>query len=175
MSPNAASCFENSSSFFSSFFVKRVFSRRTILPPSSAATFACASAPTVSSANVTIPPRYSLSLSATILRENFCLSPCAFSMYFAVAASLSSSGRAATAAASFFESLISLSKMLWGLPIWEQRTTLQFFSTRYLIVGRASVILLSLVMTPSFTGTLKSHLTRTLLPATSISSIDFLL
>ena len=44
----------------------------------------------------------------------------------------------------------------------------------YFIVGREETMRLSLVITPSFSGTLKSQRTSTFLPATSISSIVFL-
>lgn len=45
----------------------------------------------------------------------------------------------------------------------EQRITFAPCSMRYLIVGSAPTILFSSVIAPSFIGTLKSHLTRTLL------------
>ena len=63
----------------------------------------------------------------------------------------------------------------FGFPKWEQSITLALWSTRYFIVGNAPFNLFSSVITPSFSGTLKSHLTRTLFPATCISSIVFLL
>ena len=62
-----------------------------------------------------------------------------------------------------------------GLPMWEQRMTFALWSTRYLMVGMAATIRLSEVMTPFLVGTLKSQRHRTRLPATSMSSMDFLL
>ncbi len=47
------------------------------------------------------------------------------------------------------------------------------FPIKYLIVGSAPTNLFSSVIFPSFSGTLKSHLTNTFLPFTSISSILF--
>ena len=47
--------------------------------------------------------------------------------------------------------------------------------TRYWIVGSAATMRLSLVILPSLVGTLKSQRQSTRLPATSISSTDFLL
>ena len=45
---------------------------------------------------------------------------------------------------------------------------------QYLMVGSAPIIRFSSVMTPSFMGTLKSHLTKTFLPLTSMSFTVFL-
>lgn len=53
--------------------------------------------------------------------------------------------------------------------------TAALWSSRYLMVGRAATMRLSEVMTPSFSGTLKSQRTSTFLPFTSMSSTDFLL
>ena len=61
------------------------------------------------------------------------------------------------------------------LPIWEHRMTLAPLSTRYLMVGRAATIRLSEVILPPLVGTLKSQRHSTRLPATSISTMDFLL
>ena len=116
-----------------------------------------------------------MSLSATTAREHFFRSFFAFSSAAAVAASCSSAGRAAIAAVSFLFSLILASKTLWGLPMCEQRMTIAPASRRNLMVGSASTIRLSEVITPSFTGTLKSHRTRHFFPATSMSRTVFLL
>lgn len=61
-----------------------------------------------------------------------------------------------------------------GLPRCEQSITFAPCSIKYLIVGRAATILLSLVISPSLSGTLKSQRARTFLPFTSMSSIVFL-
>ena len=63
----------------------------------------------------------------------------------------------------------------FGLPRWLHRITLPPSATSFLMVGRAATMRLSLVMTPSFMGTLKSTRTSTRLPFTSMSSIVFLL
>ena len=173
---NIASSFAKSSPFFSSLASKRTFSRRTASPFLRAATFACASAPMISSANVTLPSRYSLRRAATGASVSVFLSfLSAFARSSALTASLSSSGSASTFFFSFLVRPKPSVRILWGLPICEQRTTRAPLLSKYLIVGSASTILLSLVITPSLRGTLKSHLTRTLLPATSTSSIVFLL
>ena len=62
-----------------------------------------------------------------------------------------------------------------SFPKCEQRITLAPLFIKYCIVGNAPFNLFSSVITPSFSGTLKSHLTKTFLPLTSISSIVFLL
>ena len=61
-----------------------------------------------------------------------------------------------------------------GLPRWLHRITLPPFSISFLMVGSAATMRLSLVMTPSFMGTLKSQRTSTRLPRTSSSSTVFL-
>lgn len=48
----------------------------------------------------------------------------------------------------------------FGRPRWEQRMTAALWSSRYLMVGRAATMRLSEVMTPSFSGTLKSQRTE---------------
>ena len=63
----------------------------------------------------------------------------------------------------------------FGLPRCEQRITLPPSAISFLIVGRAAVILLSFVITPSLSGTLKSQRTSTFLPFTLMSSTDTLL
>ena len=63
----------------------------------------------------------------------------------------------------------------FGFPKWEHNITFAPFSIKYFIVGSAPFNLFSSVITPSFNGTLKSHLTKTFFPFTFISSIVFLL
>ena len=138
------------------------------------ATAASADAPTTSSANVTGCPSFSAKRSATGRRVNFSLSFNAFLRYSAVAAALSASGSASTAFFSFLLSEKPSVKMLCGLPMCEQRITFAPASTKYLIVGSAPLIRVSSVILPSFIGTLKSTLTRHLLPFTSTSFTDFL-
>ena len=155
---------------------KRTFSRRTALPFSRAAIFALASSPMMSEAKVTLPSRYLFRRSATGFKVNFLISSSfAFLRSSALAAALSASGRASTFAFSFLFRPKPSVKMPWGLPICEQRITFAPFSRRYLMVGRASTILLSLVISPSLSGTLKSQRTSTFLPETSTSSMVFLL
>ena len=63
----------------------------------------------------------------------------------------------------------------FGLPRWEHNITFAPFSIKYLIVGSAAVILVLSVIVPfSSKGTLKSHLTNTFFPFTSISLTVFL-
>ena len=59
--------------------------------------------------------------------------------------------------------------------IVEALPTIKYLRDQGAMVGRASTIRLSLVMTPSLRGTLKSQRTRTFLPATLTSSMVFLL
>ena len=63
----------------------------------------------------------------------------------------------------------------FGLPRCEQRITLPPSLISFLIVGSAATRRFSSVILPSISCTLKSHLTRTLLSFTLISSTDFLL
>ena len=63
----------------------------------------------------------------------------------------------------------------FGLPRCEQRITLPPSAISFLIVGNDETILVSSVITPLSSGTLKSHLRRTLSPDTLMSSIVFLL
>ena len=49
----------------------------------------------------------------------------------------------------------------FGFPKWEHNITFAPFSIKYFIVGSAPFNLFSSVITPSFNGTLKSHLTKT--------------
>ena len=63
----------------------------------------------------------------------------------------------------------------FGLPKWEHNITFALFSIKYLIVSKADTILLLSVIVPSSVwGTLKSHLTNTFFPFTSISLTVFL-
>ena len=63
----------------------------------------------------------------------------------------------------------------FGLPKCEQRITLQSLSNKYFIVGRApTILLLSVIFLFSSKGTLKSHLTKTFFPLTSMSLTVFL-
>ena len=82
----------------------------------------------------------------------------------------SSDKRAATGASVF----VFLSSSVLTLPRWEQRITLPPSAISFLIVGRAATRRFSSVILPSFNGTLKSHLQRTLSPFTLISSTVFL-
>ena len=163
-----------SGAFFSSPLWKRRFSRSTHSPSLHAATFALASSPTTSLANVTLPPSSSLSRAATGASDSFLTSFFAFSSASSVAFACSASGRAAIFAFSFLFSSTFASNTLCGLPICEQRITFAPCSIRYWMVGSAPTIRFSSVMTPSFMGTLKSHLTRTFLPLTSTSFTVFL-
>ena len=63
---------------------------------------------------------------------------------------------------------------LWStLPKWLIRITLAPLPINSLIVGRAATILLSSLIVPSLSGTLKSQRTRTFFPATSKSLTCF--
>ena len=68
-------------------------------------------------------------------------------------------------------SRISSTTLPLGRPKWDIRITLALRSRRYLMVGTAARMRLSSVIAPvlASSGTLKSTLTSTLLPATSIS------
>ena len=76
---------------------------------------------------------------------------------------------AAKSAATGASDLPALSASSFTRPRWEKRIARPPCSMMYLIVGRAAVIRLSLVITPSFNGTLKSTRTRTFLPFKSTS------
>ena len=61
-----------------------------------------------------------------------------------------------------------------GLPKWESRATLAPLLTNVITVGAClSILLISDISPSSSIGTLKSHLTKTTLPETSISAIVF--
>ena len=92
--------------------------------------------------------------------------------FFAFSPTTSSSAANTTSLPSSSESLTATgarenfsSGPFFGLPRWEQRITLPPSFIIFLIVGKAAVILLSFVITPSFRGTLKSQRQRTFLPA----------
>ena len=78
--------------------------------------------------------------------------------------------RSATGASFIFHSPL-------GLPRWEQAMTAAPLSSRYLMVGSAATMRLSLVIAPVSLswGTLKSQRSRTFLPLTSTSCTVFLL
>ena len=64
----------------------------------------------------------------------------------------------------------------FGLPKCEHSITLHSLSNKYFIVGNApTILLLSVMLKFSSSGTLKSHLTSTFFPLTSISLTVFLL
>ena len=58
----------------------------------------------------------------------------------------------------------------FGLPRWLHRITLPPSAISFLMVGSAATMRLSLVILPSFIGTLKSQRTSTFLPETLMSS-----
>ena len=63
----------------------------------------------------------------------------------------------------------------FGLPRCEQRITFPPSAINFFIVGSAATRRVSSVILSPSNGTLKSHLHKTLLPLTLISSTDFLL
>ena len=72
-----------------------------------------------------------------------------------------------------FKVFFSLSSSVFTLPRWDIKITLAPWFIAYLIVLRLDLILVSSVISPSFIGTLKSHLIITFFPSKSKSFIVF--
>ena len=72
-----------------------------------------------------------------------------------------------------FKVFFSLSSSVFTLPRWDIKITLAPWFIAYLMVRRLDFILVSSVISPSFIGTLKSHLIITFFPSKSKSFIVF--